>query len=1011
MNDKEKRFVKVITFYQLLPESLLYNIISNLPINRDIRRKLSKIKSSKNKIEMIMSSKLRKIFVDAAYNTVRDSIPLDLNISSYDDIISCITDDNKVNIAIFFFRWCYEEGDDKVSNDEKYFETFVDSEIFDCILNGKKIDKPQPIQKNNGQVLEIDTCISSVDIPKPPADKNNDEVNTMKLLGRIEKRNTFYNFFPQYEFENEKLKEIPVDKLKADYPTNGGINLAYNPYSGGAASFIDEITTDNDEDQYVNNVYVIEIDNYDLESNDNFTYQVKLDLERLVQQRKNLHDIIRYADEFGIYKVVHSEADIISDKTFISGNINLSETNITEGEMVVLFYNEKYYGPFKASRKQYDERFFINTLASENNYLVPFFSITDVEAVELEKQAYYKDPTYTKFIKSSMDTKQFEDIITDEVLLEKLTDDISIELAVANPEEFSHLCSNSPFLAELPQEIVSKRLDKLIEIVNNVERLKEKKHEVFESLLKIYQEAPSDKMIIESDAFKDLQNKYNEERRKSEDADKTIQGLKKIQEELNTQILELRKNSKGTASSEEVSKLEALNKSLKEELETIKATNASIEKLKAEQAELETTTRYLQRQTDDYERKITTLKNDISNAIDAAGSAGMASLAFDPFISSEMMRQAAAWETTEEDRQYKEKLEMISAVSPSSLNDTDLIDYIVNYVKARREYSRNDIINIYINIAQNFITIFSGEPGTGKTSMCNILAETLGLLQYGEGLNRFVSVSVERGWSSKRDLIGYYNPLTRKYDKSNGKIYDALRVLDVERDKSKFPFIVMLDEANLSPIEYYWADFMRLTDRSSLNDMYINIGAERELYVPETLKFVATINTDQTTETLSPRLIDRACIIKLPKVEPKYSSDVLSASTEIITWENFVKAFSKTTELNPITQKGMKEIYKLFNDYGMSVSPRTQLGIKKYVMAAQEIMEDEPNTLAREKALDFAVVQKLLPKINGYYNVYERFFDSLKQLCKEYNLNMTEDAVMKIIDAQERNMGYCQYLI
>ena len=391
MHDKEKRFGKVIAFYQLLPESLLYNIIYNLPVNRDIRRKLSKIKSSKNKIEMIMSSKLRKIFVDTAYNTVRDSIPLELNISSYDDIISCITDDNKVNIAIFFFRWCYEEGNDGLSNDEKYFEAFVDSEIFDCILNDKKIDKPQSTTNNNEQVLEIDTCMSSVGIPKPSVDVNNDEVNTMKLLGRIEKRNTFYNFFPQYEFENEKLKEIPVDKLKADYPTNGGINLAYNPYSGGAASFIDEITTDIDEDQYVNNVYVIEIDNYDLESNDNSTYQVKLDLERLVQQRKNLRDIIRYADEFGIYKVVHYETDSISDKTFISGNINLLETNITDGEMVVLFYNEKYYGPFKASRRQYDERFYINTSADKSNYLVPFFSITDVDIIKLEKQAMLSD--------------------------------------------------------------------------------------------------------------------------------------------------------------------------------------------------------------------------------------------------------------------------------------------------------------------------------------------------------------------------------------------------------------------------------------------------------------------------------------------------------------------------------------------------------------------------------------------------------------------------------------------
>lgn len=1014
MLDKEKRLGKVVSFYQSLPDDLLESIINALPVNRDVRRKINKLKISKSKVEMLMSSKLRKTFADTAYIVIKPYISLELEKAGYDEIVNCITDDNKTYIAIFFFRWCYEEGDDGSSNDDKYFDIFVDSEIFDCILNGKKIGESQFAIQNNEPTLETNPNVSSEESETPSANVNNNEVHTMKLLGRIEKRNTFYNFFPQYELTDGKLIEIPIDKLRSDYPINGGINLAYNPYSGGAASFLDdEITTDNDEDQYVNNVYIVEIDNYDLEPNDNSTYQVKLDLQRFVQHGKKLHDIIRYADEYEIYKVVHCEADSISDKTFISGNINLLETNITDGEMVVLFYNEKYYGPFKATRKQYDEKFYITTLASENNYLVSFFSIADVKVIELEKQAYYKDPTYTKFIHVLSDNERYEDTITDEILLEKISDDVSIELATTNPEEFSHLCSNSPFLAELPQEIVSKRLDRLIEIVNNVEKLKEKKHEVFESLLKIYQEAPSDKMIIESDAFKDLQSKYNEERRKSEDADKTIQELRKVQEELNAQIVELRKSSEGTASSEEVIKLKESIGRLSLELEKkdkIIHTSEDIEKLEEKQKRLQINNEELIIQKDKYSRQIEDLRTDVSNAI-KSGRAEMASLAFDPFISSEMMRQAASWETTEEDRQYREKLEMISKVTPSSLSDTALIDYIVNYVKARREYSRNDIINIYISIAQNFITIFSGEPGTGKTSMCNIVAETLGLLQYGEELNRFVSVSVERGWSSKRDLIGYYNPLTRKYDKSNGKIYDALRVLDVERDESKYPFIIMLDEANLSPIEYYWADFMRLTDRSSLNDMYINIGADRELYVPKTLKFVATINTDQTTETLSPRLIDRACIIKLPKVEPKYNDDASSASSEIITWDNFVKAFSKIAELNPITQKGMKELYKLFNDYGMSVSPRTQLGIKRYVMAAQEIMEDEPNTLAREKALDFAVVQKLLPKINGYYSVYERFFDSLKQLCKEYNLNMTEEAVIKIIDSQERNMGYCQYLI
>lgn len=419
MPDKEKRLGKVVSFYQSLPDGLLKNIINALSVNRDVRRKINKLKTSKSKVEMLMSPKLRETFADAAYIAIKPFVSLELSKANYDEIINYITDDNKIYVAIFFFRWCYEEGNDGTSNDDKYFDTFVDSEMFDCILNGKKIDESQSAIQNNKPILDINPNISSEETEMPSAKVNNDEVHTMKLLGRIEKRNTFYNFFPQYELTNGKLIEIPADKLRSDYPTNGGINLAYNPYSGGAASFLDGITTDNDEDQYVNNVYVIEIDNYDLESNENSTYQVKLDLQRLVQCGKKLDDIIRYADECEIYKVVHSETDSISDKTFISGNINLLETNITNGEMVVLFYNEKYYGPFKATRRQYDEKFYITTLASENNYLVPFFSITDVKVIELEKQAYYKDPTYTKFIHTSSESEQYEDHITDELLLEK----------------------------------------------------------------------------------------------------------------------------------------------------------------------------------------------------------------------------------------------------------------------------------------------------------------------------------------------------------------------------------------------------------------------------------------------------------------------------------------------------------------------------------------------------------------------------------------------------------------
>ena len=140
MLDKEKHFEKVVLFYRSLPDDLLQEIINALPVNRKTRRDINKQKTSKSKIEMIMSTGLRKVFVDTAYVTIKSHVSLELEKASYDEIINYITDDNKIYVAIFFFRWCYEER-----NDDVYFDTFVDSEIFAHILNGENIEGISPV--------------------------------------------------------------------------------------------------------------------------------------------------------------------------------------------------------------------------------------------------------------------------------------------------------------------------------------------------------------------------------------------------------------------------------------------------------------------------------------------------------------------------------------------------------------------------------------------------------------------------------------------------------------------------------------------------------------------------------------------------------------------------------------------------------------------------------------------------------------------------------------------------
>ena len=62
MLDKEKRFEKVVSFYQSLPDDLLKNIINALPINRDVRRKINKLKTSKSKVEIRHILSLSLIF-------------------------------------------------------------------------------------------------------------------------------------------------------------------------------------------------------------------------------------------------------------------------------------------------------------------------------------------------------------------------------------------------------------------------------------------------------------------------------------------------------------------------------------------------------------------------------------------------------------------------------------------------------------------------------------------------------------------------------------------------------------------------------------------------------------------------------------------------------------------------------------------------------------------------------------------------------------------------------------
>lgn len=327
-------------------------------------------------------------------------------------------------------------------------------------------------------------------------------------------------------------------------------------------------------------------------------------------------------------------------------------------------------------------------------------------------------------------------------------------------------------------------------------------------------------------------------------------------------------------------------------------------------------------------------------------------------------------------------------------------DELFEEIKQYRKYSKNEIYNILICITQGFLTVFAGEPGTGKTSICDTVAKVLGLSSKEEDKNRYLSISVERGWTSKNDLIGYYNPLTEKFTDSTG-LYTALKQLGEENANNECinPYFVLLDEANLSQMEHYWASFIKLADANARKDTKLILAPAEakdsqkekivtEIFVPDTLKFLATINNDHTTESLSPRLLDRAWIITLPapKEDNFVRKNVETAYADGITWESMTYLFGadsvETTSHFELAKTELNTIYKLYSDHKRIVSPRSKMAIDDYLKVALDCF-DGADVVA--SAIDFVIMQKLLPMLNGY--ISEDFAKKLQELFKKYPMS------------------------
>ncbi len=280
------------------------------------------------------------------------------------------------------------------------------------------------------------------------------------------------------------------------------------------------------------------------------------------------------------------------------------------------------------------------------------------------------------------------------------------------------------------------------------------------------------------------------------------------------------------------------------------------------------------------------------------------------------------------------------------------------------------------------LTVLAGVSGTGKSKLPQLYSRFGGIY--------FLSVPVQPDWDSPQSLFGYYNSIEKRFNATS-----LLRALvSFQANKSKSPtkdnitdlsnkvLIVLLDEMNLAHVELYFADLLSKLEerRGESKDIgfEVDLGAGNDKYnvvLTDNVKWVGTMNEDETTKSLSDKVIDRGNVISFPRPEKfeRYNKKPLAPEANKIDrtiWESWIDG--KTTLTDEEANKYMSIVEGINNalkKVNRALGHRVWQSIENYMISHPLVNENANDKDKREKALNYAfeeaLVHKVMPKLRG----------------------------------------------
>ena len=320
----------------------------------------------------------------------------------------------------------------------------------------------------------------------------------------------------------------------------------------------------------------------------------------------------------------------------------------------------------------------------------------------------------------------------------------------------------------------------------------------------------------------------------------------------------------------------------------------------------------------------------------------------------------------------------------SKLSETEWLGNIEEKIEKSGLYFPRRILNAFHTALKTSemspLTVLAGVSGTGKSELPRLYS------RFG-GIN-FLGVPVQPNWDCQEAMLGYYNSIDNCFEPTDmlRLLAQSQRNVDDQNGLNDVMTMILLDEMNLANVELYFADFLsKLETRRGLADndstfpkIGVKIGskmADFPLRLGRNVLWTGTMNNDETTKTLSDKVLDRGIVINFPrpkKLIRTRTDSVLAEASELLpkaVWSSWIdNAYKFSDEQIKDYKDKIEQINEQLGKTGRALGHRVWQSIESYmslyptVIAAQS---DHERQIAMDDAFEDQLVQKVMPKLRG----------------------------------------------